>query len=114
MISATHSATHAVDAHNPHPTTTGISTAAVATRFQVMEKEVTPERRKAYQSAFDWGRKESRAKKEEWKSDRGTLTGLKTGHYGGLFAGYAGWGVGIGGGFADSAVATLALLKFDE
>src|SRR6266852_8611188 len=36
IMSASASATHAVEPHNTIPTTKGISTAAVATRFQVM------------------------------------------------------------------------------
>src|SRR5258708_30333544 len=39
VTSATASATIAVEPHNTKPTTNGISTAAVATRFQVIEKE---------------------------------------------------------------------------
>src|ERR1700732_1922012 len=38
-ISASTSATHAVEPHSTSPTTNGIKTTAVATRFQVMEKE---------------------------------------------------------------------------
>src|SRR5579864_2868573 len=36
ITSAKATATHAVEPHNTMPTTTGINTAAVATRFQVM------------------------------------------------------------------------------
>src|SRR6266478_2121478 len=39
MISASARATQAVDAHNTSPTTNGIKTTAVATRFQVIAKE---------------------------------------------------------------------------
>src|ERR1700676_4754309 len=42
IISASTSATHAVDAHKTMPTTNGIRTAAVAPRFQVMKKESPP------------------------------------------------------------------------
>src|SRR5712691_9182620 len=38
IMSASASATHAVEPHNTIPTTKGISTAAVATRFQVMNR----------------------------------------------------------------------------
>src|SRR5712664_3727214 len=43
---ATASATIAVEPHTTKPTTNGISTAAVATRFQVIEKE-SPEKSQA-------------------------------------------------------------------
>src|SRR5882762_6042400 len=36
------SATHAVEPHSTRPTTNGIKMTAVATRFQVMEKESPP------------------------------------------------------------------------
>src|SRR6266404_4415757 len=39
IISASTSATHAVEPHSTSPTTNGIKTTAVATRFQVMKKE---------------------------------------------------------------------------
>src|ERR1700730_14981218 len=42
IMSASTSATHAVEAHKTIPTTNGIKTAAVATRFQVMKKESPP------------------------------------------------------------------------
>jgi adenylosuccinate lyase len=41
------SATHAVEAHSTSPTTMGINTTAVATRFQVMKeklRETAPEK----------------------------------------------------------------------
>src|SRR5229473_2565542 len=38
IMSASASATHAVEPHNTIPTTKGISTAAVSTRFQVMNR----------------------------------------------------------------------------
>src|SRR5258707_7439540 len=42
IISASASATHAVEPHSTRPTTNGIKMTAVATRFQVMEKESPP------------------------------------------------------------------------
>src|SRR5260370_38930183 len=39
IISASASATNAVEPHSTSPTTTGIKTTAVATRFQIMKKE---------------------------------------------------------------------------
>src|SRR5712672_3962656 len=39
MIRASTSATHAVEPHSTSPTTNGIRTTAVATRFQVMKKK---------------------------------------------------------------------------
>src|SRR5260370_28269263 len=59
VTSATASATIAVEPHTTKPTTNGINTAAVATRFQVIEKE-SPEKWQA--SSHHIARNKSRTK----------------------------------------------------
>src|SRR6266704_2358755 len=57
-------ATIAVGPHNTRPTTTGISTAAVATRFQVIAME-SPEKEQASSHHIEWNKSRSREKESE-------------------------------------------------
>src|SRR6266702_100871 len=57
-------ATIAVEPHNTRPTTKGISTAAVATRFHVIEEE-SPEKEQASSHHIEWNKSRSRQKESE-------------------------------------------------
>src|SRR6266487_2083142 len=57
-------ATIAVEPHNTRPTTKGISTAAVATRFHVIEEE-SPEKEQASSHHIEWNKSRSRRKGSE-------------------------------------------------
>src|SRR6266705_1617224 len=61
VASATARATIAVEPHNTRPTTTGISTAAVATRFHVIGEE-SPEKEQASSHHIEWNKSRSRRK----------------------------------------------------
>src|SRR6266581_6140631 len=54
-------ATIAVEPHNTIPTANGISTAAVATRFHVIEEE-SPEKEQASSHHIEWNKSRSRTK----------------------------------------------------
>src|SRR6266446_6164050 len=95
MISASARATQAVDAHNTSPTTNGIKTTAVATRFQVIAKE----------SPRHIARKvNSRRLKVEMKNSKAGNRSLgdPRGHF------------GIGSALVNTAVAPLAFLKLHK
>src|SRR3989442_10473279 len=64
VTKATARATIAVEPHNTRPTTTGISTAAVATRFHVIEEE-SPENEQASSHHIEWNKSRSRRKGSE-------------------------------------------------
>src|SRR5216683_101786 len=64
VTKATARATIAVEPHNTRPTTTGISTAAVATRFHVIEEE-SPEKEQASSHHIEWNKSRSRQKESE-------------------------------------------------
>src|SRR5260370_6936506 len=61
VTKATARATIAVGPHNTRPTTTGISTAAVATRFHVIEEE-SPEKEQASSHHIEGNKSRARTK----------------------------------------------------
>src|SRR2546425_8181463 len=64
VTNATASAMIAVEAHKTRPTTKGISTTAVATRFHVIEEE-SPEKEQASSHHIEWNKSRSRRKGSE-------------------------------------------------
>src|SRR5260370_39803632 len=64
VTKATARATIAGEPHNTRPTTTGISTAAVATRFHVIEEE-SPEKEQASSHHIECNKSRSRQKESE-------------------------------------------------
>src|SRR6266481_7190684 len=97
VTKATARATIAVEPHSTRPTTTGISTAAVATRFHVIEQG-SP------------GTLGAPSHHIEGNKSRRTITNQRKDS----FTGYASRFLHSGVALADSAVAALPILEFDE